>query len=87
MPKTRRSNRDESDPQAKGLREKAHDLVEQSEDKLENVNTRVREVKAQVMSRGNVLLERLSDQVRVNPLKSVVIAFGVGYIGTRLIRR
>jgi ElaB/YqjD/DUF883 family membrane-anchored ribosome-binding protein len=40
-----------------------------------------------VKDRGNVMLDRFVEVIKANPLKSVGIAFGVGYLGMRLFRR
>jgi ElaB/YqjD/DUF883 family membrane-anchored ribosome-binding protein len=85
MPKTNRPVRVAD--KAEGLREKAHHLVEQSQEALEAVTTRAVDAQEQAIAKGHALLERVADQVRANPIRSVLVAFGVGYLGTRLIRR
>lgn len=69
------------------LKEKAKDIVDQGSEKVEQLKTRVVEVKDQAMAKGNALLDNVTTMVRANPLKSVAIAFGVGYLGMRIFRR
>ena len=38
------------------------------------------------MERGNALLDRSTDFIKANPIKSVAIAFGVGYVLMRIFR-
>lgn len=70
-----------------GIKEKAKVLVDQSHDKVDQIKNRVLSAKDQAMSRGNVYVDRATTFIRANPLKAVGIAFGVGYLGMRLIRR
>jgi ElaB/YqjD/DUF883 family membrane-anchored ribosome-binding protein len=69
------------------LKEKAKGFVDQGQEKVEQIKSRVVEVKDQAMAKGNAFLDRATEMIRANPLKSVAIAFGVGYIGMRLFRR
>lgn len=69
------------------IKDKARDLVDQGHEKVDQLKSRVIDVKDQAVSRGNVLVDRATEFVRANPLKSVGIAFGIGYIGMRLFRR
>jgi ElaB/YqjD/DUF883 family membrane-anchored ribosome-binding protein len=69
------------------LKEKAKDFVGQGSEKVEHLKTRVVEVKDQAMAKGNAFLDNATTMIRANPLKSIAIAFGVGYIGMRLFRR
>jgi ElaB/YqjD/DUF883 family membrane-anchored ribosome-binding protein len=50
------------------------------------IKNRVIDVKDQAMDRGNAVLDKSTDYIKANPLKSVAIAFGVGYIAMRLFR-
>ena len=69
------------------LKEKARGIVEQGSERVGHLKSRVVEVKDQAMAKGNVYLDRTSELIRANPLKSVAIAFGIGFIGMRLFRR
>ncbi len=69
------------------IKEKARGLVDQGQEKVSELKSKVGDVKDQAFTRGHALMDRATDFIRENPLKSVGIAFGIGYIGMRLIRR
>ncbi len=75
------------DQKLESLKEKAKDFVDQSSGKVEDIKNRVVDVKDKAMARGSAFLDQATDLIKANPLKSVAIAFGVGYIGMRLFRR
>ena len=75
------------DSKLDSLKEKAKDIVDQGSEKVDQIKHRVVEVKDQAMARGNAFLDNVTSLVKANPLKSVAIAFGLGYIGMRLFRR
>lgn len=75
------------DQKIDSLKEKAKGFVEQGSDKVDELKTRVVEAKEQVMARGGAFLDRATALIKANPLKSVAIAFGVGYLGMRIFRR
>lgn len=69
------------------IKEGVKGLVDQGQQKVEEIKNRVVEVKDQAMSRGTQALDRVTDFIKANPLKAVGIAFGAGYIGMRIFRR
>jgi ElaB/YqjD/DUF883 family membrane-anchored ribosome-binding protein len=69
------------------LKEKASRIVDQGSEKVDQIKHRVVDAKDQAMARGSAFLDQATSLIRANPLKSVAIAFGVGYIGMRLFRR
>ena len=75
------------DQKLESLKEKAKDFVEQGSGKVEEIKHRVVDVKDKAVARGSAFLDQATDLIKANPLKSVAIAFGVGYIGMRLFRR
>jgi ElaB/YqjD/DUF883 family membrane-anchored ribosome-binding protein len=72
-----------TDSSIDSLKNSVKELVHDGQEKVNAVKDRVIEVK----DRGNVMLDRFVDVIKANPLKSVGIAFGVGYLGMRLFRR
>ena len=62
-------------------------LVDQGAQKVDEIKTKVVEVKDQAITRGSDMLERATQMIKAHPLKSVAIAFGAGYFGMRLFRR
>jgi ElaB/YqjD/DUF883 family membrane-anchored ribosome-binding protein len=75
------------DQKIESLKEKAKGFVEQGSEKVEELKSKVVEAKEQVMAKGSAFLDRATATIKANPLKSVAIAFGVGYIGMRIFRR
>ena len=69
------------------LKEKASRLVEEGSEKVDQIKHRVVDAKDQAMARGGQFLDQCTSFIQANPLKSVAIAFGVGYIGMRIFRR
>jgi ElaB/YqjD/DUF883 family membrane-anchored ribosome-binding protein len=69
------------------IKEKARDFVDQGSEKVSQIKERVVDVKDRAMERGNVYLDRVTEMIKENPIRSVAIAFGIGYIGMRLFRR
>lgn len=74
------------DDRIDSIKDGVKNLVEQGEEKAAAIKDRVIEVKDQAMERGNALLDRSTDYIKENPLKSVAIAFGIGYLAMRLFR-
>ncbi len=62
-------------------------LVDQGQEKVEQIKTRVIDVKDKAMSRGSEYVDRATEAIKAHPLKAVGIAFGIGYVGMRLFRR
>ncbi len=69
------------------IKEGVRGLVDQGQQKVDELRNRVVEVKDQAMSRGSQALDRVTDFIKANPLKAVGIAFGAGYVGMRIFRR
>jgi ElaB/YqjD/DUF883 family membrane-anchored ribosome-binding protein len=69
------------------LKDKASRLVEEGSEKVDHLKHRVVDVKDQAMARGGQFMDQATSFIQANPLKSVAIAFGVGYIGMRIFRR
>jgi len=62
------------------------DRIDSLKDSAAQIKDRVIEVKDEAMDRGNALLDSGTEYIKENPLKSVAIAFGIGYIAMRLFR-
>jgi len=74
------------DERIDSIKDSVKNLVEQGEEKANAIKHRVIEVKDQAMDRGNAVLDKSTDYIKENPLKSVAIAFGIGYVAMRLFR-
>ena len=69
------------------LKDAVKGFVDQGAQRVDAIKSKVVDVKEQAFSRGNDLVDRVSELVKANPLKAVGIAFGAGYLGMRLFRR
>jgi ElaB/YqjD/DUF883 family membrane-anchored ribosome-binding protein len=69
------------------LKDTVKGLVDQGAHKVDEIKTKVVEVKDQAFTRGSALLDRVTVMVRAHPMKAVGIAFGAGYLVMRLVRR
>lgn len=75
------------DARLDNIKQKAKDLVDQGQEKVGQMKTRVMGAKDQAVTRGNAYLDRATEMIRANPIKAVGIAFAAGYVGMRLFRR
>lgn len=57
------------------------------DNKLDALKTRVVEVKDQAKAKSTAVIDNVTSLIKANPLKAVGIAFAVGFIGMRLLRR
>jgi len=69
------------------IKDSVRGLVDRGQEQAGALRDRAVEVKDQVLIRSNAILDQATTYIRDNPLKSVGIAFGVGYLGMRLFRR
>jgi ElaB/YqjD/DUF883 family membrane-anchored ribosome-binding protein len=74
------------DERIDSIKDSVKNLVEQGEEKATAIKERVIEVKDSAMDRGNAILDKSTDYIKENPIKSVAIAFGIGYFAMRLFR-
>jgi len=75
------------DEKMDALKDTVKGLADQGAQKVDALKTKVLEAKDQAIGRGSALLDRATEMIRANPLKSVGIAFVAGYLGMRLFRR
>jgi len=75
------------DEKVDSIKEAVKGLVDQGAQKVDAIKNKAVEAKDQVFDRGGDMLERMTAMIKANPIKSVAIAFGAGYIGMRLFRR
>ncbi len=69
------------------IKDKVKGLVDQGEEKVDQIKHKVIDVKDEAVTRGSAMLDRAETFIKAHPLKAVGIAFGVGYVGMRLFRR
>lgn len=75
------------DDRADALKESVRGLADAGSDRANEIKSRVADAKDQVVLRANTYLARAKRIISANPLASVGIAFGVGYIAMRILRR
>ena len=75
------------DERIDSIKEQVKGLVDKGEQRAAAIKHRAIEVKDEAFSKGNAVLDQVTDYIKTNPLKAVGIAFGAGYIGMRLFRR
>ena len=75
------------DDKIDSLKDAVKSIVDQGASTVGAVKNRVVDLKDQAVTRGGDVVGRVTDLVKANPLKSVAIAFGAGYLGMRLFRR
>jgi len=78
------------DEKIDSLRDSMKGVVDQGTQKVDALKTKVGEIKDEAVSRGQSVMSRVTSLIQAHPLKSVAIAFGVGYLGLfgmRLLRR
>lgn len=70
-----------------GIKESVKGFVDKGEKRVDEIRTRVVEVKDEAVTRGNKVLDQAVSFIKANPMKAVGISFGVGYFAMRLFRR
>jgi ElaB/YqjD/DUF883 family membrane-anchored ribosome-binding protein len=75
------------DDKIDSLRDSMKGVVDQGAQKVDAIKTKLIDVKDEAVSRGGDLLSQTTSLIKANPLKSIGIAFGVGFLAMRLIRR
>lgn len=78
---------DTTEDKIDSIRDTMKGIVDQGTQTVDAVKTKVADLKDQAFTRGSDVLDRVTELVKANPLKSVAIAFGAGYVGMRLFRR
>ena len=74
------------DERVESLKEGVKGAVDQGAQKVEQLKSKVIEVKDQAFDRGSDMLDRTTALIKAHPIKSVAIAFAAGYLGMRLFR-
>jgi ElaB/YqjD/DUF883 family membrane-anchored ribosome-binding protein len=59
-------------------------LVDQGSETIGQIKSRVAEVTDEARTKSNEVYQRTSELVKDHPLKSLAIAFGVGYVAMRI---
>jgi ElaB/YqjD/DUF883 family membrane-anchored ribosome-binding protein len=69
---------------ADSIAESVQTLVDQGAETLDTIKARVAEATDGARTRGAQLVDRTSELVTAHPIKSLAIAFGLGYVAMRI---
>jgi ElaB/YqjD/DUF883 family membrane-anchored ribosome-binding protein len=69
-----------------GIKESVKGFVDKGGQRVDEIKTRIIEVKDQAADKGSAFLGKAEGFIKANPIKAVGLAFGIGYIGMRLFR-
>jgi ElaB/YqjD/DUF883 family membrane-anchored ribosome-binding protein len=69
------------------LKESVRNLVDAGGERAGQLKDRALGVKDQVVESGEVYLNRLTDLIKAHPIAALGIAFGIGYIAIRSLRK
>lgn len=69
------------------IRDSVKGLVEQGHDKVNELKDKVVDIKQQAQDRGSDAIDKVTELVKAHPLAAVGVAFGVGFIAMRMVRR
>lgn len=69
------------------IKDSVKGLVDQGHDKVTALKDKVVDLQHQAKDRGTDAIDKASDLIKANPFAAVGIAFGVGYLLMRLVRR
>ena len=71
---------DQGQDKATAIKDKVVDLQHKAKDKAVDLQHKVKE-------RGTAVVDRATEAIKAHPFAAVGIAFGIGYIAMRLVRR
>lgn len=69
------------------LKENVRNLVDAGSERAEHLKERAIGVKDTVVERGELALDRITALIKAHPIAAIGIAFGVGYVTIRMIRK
>lgn len=69
------------------IKDSVKGLVDQGQHKVTAIKDKVVDLQHKAKDRGGVAVDKASDLIKAHPFAAIGIAFGVGYIAMRLVRR
>lgn len=69
------------------LKESVRNLIDAGEQRAERLRSRAVDAKDSVIDRSGVAIRQTGTLIREHPLASLGIAFGLGYLAVRLLRK
>lgn len=69
------------------IKDSVKGLVDSGHDKVNALKDKVVELQSKAKDRGGAAYDKASDLIKAHPFAAIGIAFGVGYLAMRLVRR
>ena len=69
------------------LKDSVRNLVDAGEDRANQIKERLADAKDVAFDRGSEALGRVSALVKEHPIAAIGIAFGIGYLAVRMLRK
>jgi ElaB/YqjD/DUF883 family membrane-anchored ribosome-binding protein len=69
------------------IKDSLRGLVDRGQERASAIKHKAVDIQHRAKERGGVALDRTTVFIKDNPIKSVAMAFGVGYLLMRLVRR
>jgi ElaB/YqjD/DUF883 family membrane-anchored ribosome-binding protein len=69
------------------LKESVRNLVDAGGERAGQLKNRAIDAKDSIVENSGVAIRKVSDLVKEHPIASIAIAFGVGYIAIRMLRK
>jgi ElaB/YqjD/DUF883 family membrane-anchored ribosome-binding protein len=75
------------DTRLDSLKESVRNLVDAGGERAGQLKNRAIDAKDSIVENSGVAIRKVSDLVKEHPIASIAIAFGVGYIAIRMLRK
>lgn len=69
------------------IKENVRGLVERGQERVSAIKDKAVDFQHRAKARGNAVLDRVTTIIKEHPLAAVSVAFGLGYLLMRLVRR
>jgi hypothetical protein len=86
MTTTRTSDTDSLDSRMGTLKDSVREFVHTGQDKVSGLAGKAKQLSRDARDTGAHALERTREVIKLHPIASVAIAFGVGYVAMRIMR-
>ncbi|MBA2544401.1 MAG: DUF883 family protein [Deltaproteobacteria bacterium] len=78
---------DSGQEKATAIKDKVVDLQHKAKDKAVDLKDKAVDLQHKAKDRGNAIADRATEMIKAHPFAAVGVAFGIGYIAMRLVRR
>jgi ElaB/YqjD/DUF883 family membrane-anchored ribosome-binding protein len=69
------------------IKDSVKGLIDQGQHKATQIKDKVVDLQHKAKDRGTVAVDKFSEVIKAHPFAAIGIAFGVGYLAMRLVRR